>query len=149
LKYNYIIISAGIAWALAQIIKTGLNTFSNKKFSAERLFGSGGMPSSHSSFVAAALTATGRVKGIGDPLFAVMFVVACVVMYDAMNVRYAAGLHAKELNRLNILMKDENSRENPKNRKKLKEYLGHTPIEVLCGVALGIAVAFVTPISVK
>ncbi len=106
--------------------------------------GSGGMPSSHSGMVCAALVATGRVCGVDAPLFGVMFLFACIVMYDAMNVRQAAGLHAKILNDLKRRFADPQKSDRPD--KELKEFLGHTPLEVFCGALLGIALGFVVPV---
>lgn len=148
-NYNYILLSGVVAWACAQIIKTVLNLITTNKFNAERLIGSGGMPSSHSSFVCAATMATGRSVGISSPEFAIIFIVAMVVMYDAMGVRRAAGLHAKEINKMNRLIEensevfDDDISENKS--KELKEYLGHTPFEVLGGALLGIIIALLIP----
>lgn len=152
LEYNYILVSAVLSWTVAQIIKTFLYYFLNKKFRIERLFGAGGMPSSHSSLVCSATIAVLRTCGMGSSEFAVMFLVAMIVMYDAMGVRRAAGLHARELNRMNKLFTNpETALElckikdfDPK-RKELKEYLGHTPFEVLGGALLGILIALIVP----
>ena len=152
LSYNYVLTSAIIAWSAAQIIKTVLHLFKTKKFNIERLFGSGGMPSSHSSLVCSATIAICRKCGEGSPEFALMFILAMIVMYDAMGVRRAAGLHARELNKMHklfvikeIFTADEIQRDNKK--KELKEFLGHTPFEVLGGALLGILVAMIVPIG--
>lgn len=149
--YNYILICALSSWGVAQIIKTVINSVKKGKFCAERLVGSGGMPSSHTALVIAGLVATERVEGVDSPVFAAMFIISAIVIYDAMNVRYAAGLHAKELNRINSLM--EQLPEMLKllggtddDRKKLKEYLGHTPYEVLGGLVLGLIIPWIIPI---
>ena len=143
LVYNYVLISAVISWALAQIIKTTTHIIKFRTFNPERLVGAGGMPSSHSSLVCSALVAVGRK------------IIAAVVMYDAMGVRHAAGLHAIEINKFNkyfsdIFSKDktiEAKEETDKKTKLLKEHLGHTPLEVTAGAILGIAVACIMPVK--
>ena len=157
-KYNYVLISAVISWFAAQIIKTVINLIKTRKFNPERLIGSGGMPSSHSSLVCSATVAMCRQCGEGSPEFALMFILAMIVMYDAMGVRRAAGLHAHAINKMNkyfaikgISFSDEehSNGENKKRKKKeLKEYLGHTPFEVLGGALLGILIALVMPMTV-
>jgi acid phosphatase family membrane protein YuiD len=153
LTYNYILVAAIVSWTVAQILKTIINFLITKQFKAERLVGSGGMPSSHSAFVTAGLVATGRLLGLGDPIFAVMFIIFCVVVYDALNVRYNAGLHANELNKINdMFFKIPEMLAllggTPEDRRRLKEYLGHTPLEVVCGIILGISFSFVLPMEV-
>ena len=98
------------------------------------------MPSSHSATVCGLTTAMGRVCGLDSPMFAIAFVLACIVMYDATGVRRAAGEQAKVLNRLL-----EGQQVDP--QKALKEFLGHTPLEVLAGAVLGIVLAAVLPIG--
>ncbi|MCD7731212.1 MAG: divergent PAP2 family protein [Oscillospiraceae bacterium] len=155
-EYNYVLTAAVVSWFSAQVIKTIINLLKTKKFNAERLIGSGGMPSSHSSLVCSAGVAMFRTCGGGSPEFALMFIVAMIVMYDAMGVRRAAGLHAHELNRMNKIFdikginnRDESKSEDKKKKQKeLKEYLGHTPFEVLGGAILGFAVAFIVPTGV-
>ena len=99
------------------------------------------MPSSHSSFVCALATSVGIKNGFDSSLFAICFVLAVVVMYDAAGVRRAAGFHAVIINKImaGLNIKDE----------KLKELLGHTPIQVGAGAILGIIVAFVGNILLK
>lgn len=139
-NYNYIIICAGVSWAIAQILKAIINYFKSKTFDPERLIGPGGMPSSHSAFVASAATAVWRIHGLKSTQFAISFVIAIVVMYDAMSIRLQAGYHAKEINKINL--------ENNKESKKLKELLGHTPVQVFCGGVLGILIAFLVPMKI-
>lgn len=159
LAYNYVLITAVISWCAAQIIKTVLNFIQTKKFNFERLFGAGGMPSSHSALVCSAAIAMCRQCGVGSPEFALMFIVAMVVMYDAMGVRRSAGLHAREINKINRLFaikgitstSDENGdaeAKKAKKKKELKEFLGHTPLEVLGGALLGILIAMIVPMEI-
>jgi acid phosphatase family membrane protein YuiD len=152
--YNYILVSAVVGWGIAQIIKTTLYLVLNKAFRIERLFGAGGMPSSHSAMVCAAITACGRVEPIGSSIFACMAVFGLITMYDAMSVRRASGLHAQALNRLNKMFdihpeRVQGSRAERRKSKELKEFLGHTPLEVFCGAVLGVIIAFVVPMTIS
>lgn len=148
MKYNGVLLAGVLGWAIAQILKFIFYLIVNKVAKAERLFGSGGMPSSHSAMVCAALAATGRAAGVESPTFAVMFILAAIVMYDAMNVRQAAGQHAKILNDLKRRMTEAGSLADRGKAatKDLKEYLGHTPLEVVCGAILGIGIGFLLPL---
>lgn len=153
LSYNYVLTAAVISWCTAQVIKTLLHFIQTKTFDPERLVGAGGMPSSHSALVCSATIAMCRRCGGDSPEFALMFILALIVMYDAMGVRRSAGLHAREINRINRIFagidKSEDSEEQEKSQKKkeLKEYIGHTPFEVLGGALLGILIAMLTPTS--
>lgn len=149
LDYNYTLATAIVSWCAAQIIKTILFLIVHKSFNVERLVGAGGMPSSHSALVCSATVAISRVEGVGSPIFAVMFIIAVVVMYDAMGVRRAAGQHAKAINKMNEFLLDEVVDEDDEKPdiKKLKEYLGHTPYEVLGGALLGILIALIMPVK--
>jgi acid phosphatase family membrane protein YuiD len=140
---NYILLSAIVSWMLAQIIKTLLTLVQTKKFNAERMFGAGGMPSAHSAMVAALTMGISRQCGFSSPEFALSVAFAAVVIYDAMGVRRAAGEQAKVLNKMvDIYEKNWPDTELSTKDKDLKEYLGHTPMEVLAGVLLGFLVYF-------
>lgn len=136
---NYILWTALLSWAVAQVLKVLVYIVKNRRFSFERVVGAGGMPSSHSATVCGLTAAVGRVCGLNSPLFAIAFILACVVMYDATGVRRAAGEQARVLNQLL-----EGQQTDP--QKALKEFLGHTPLEVVSGAVLGIALAFLIPI---
>lgn len=138
---NEILMAAVIAWAVAQVIKTAIDCYLNRGFNAERLVGSGGMPSSHSSTVCALAASAALVYGLSSFEFAVSFVLASVVMYDATGVRQETGKQAKILNK--ILMENPFEWKPEEFEQKLKEYVGHTPLQVLMGAILGIAIAFV------
>lgn len=140
IKTNYIFMAAGLSWFSAQVIKTFLNFFITKEFNAERLVGAGGMPSAHSACVSALAIATGRQCGCGSPEFAIAFAFACVVIYDAMGVRRAAGEQAKVINQLTDSL-FKNFGETKIVVSQLKELLGHTPVEVLGGIILGVTIA--------
>ena len=101
---NQILVSAVVGWTVAQVLKTLIDCALNKSFNAERLVGSGGMPSSHSATVCALTTAAALEYGAGSFEFAVSFVLAMVVMYDAIGVRRETGKQAKLLN--SILMEN-------------------------------------------
>lgn len=137
---NYILISAICGWSAAQILKTLIHLLVNKKFQAERLVGSGGMPSSHSATVCALATATAFECGVSSPLFAIAVILAIIVMYDARGVRRETGKQAQVLNDLLKAFADM-GRTDLKADEKLKELVGHTPLQVLAGAILGICIA--------
>ena len=147
LSWNFVLVTAICASLLAQLIKVLLNLFIFHRFIAERMWGAGGMPSSHSATVCAMVVATGRYCGVNSAVFAVAAVLSIIVMYDAMGVRYETGEQAKLLNRMFAEWMDQESEALPflKNGKKLKEMVGHTPIEVLTGAVLGILIGFAMP----
>lgn len=145
-EYNYVLLTAVVSWFSAQIIKTIIHLIRYRTFNPERLFGAGGMPSSHSALVCSATLAVSRKIGTNSVEFAVMFILAVVVMYDAMGVRRAAGLHAKEINRINKTIEESANDNKQDDYKELKEYLGHTPFEVLGGALLGILISMIVPV---
>lgn len=142
LARNEILISSVSSWAIAQVIKTVINVIEMKKFDPERLVGAGGMPSSHSATVCSLVMAVGLRYGADTYEFAMAAVFAIIVMYDAINVRQEAGKHAKWINLINATM-DPNIRID----EKFKEYLGHTPLQVIVGAMIGIVVAWVMYIN--
>lgn len=138
---NYMLMAAVASWFTAQVIKTAIDAYFNRGINWERMTGSGGMPSSHSSFVVSIATSAAIQYGVSSSMFAVCFALAGVVMYDAMGVRRETGKQAVLLNKI--------LEDNPFNWKpeefemKLKEYVGHTPLQVLMGAILGVVMAFV------
>lgn len=108
-----------------------------QKFVAERLVGSGGMPSSHSATVCALVTATCYEYGAGSFEFAISLILAIIVMYDAMGVRRETGIQAQVLNDMMKIFEDM-GRSEISPHDKLKEFVGHTPLQVLMGALLGI-----------
>lgn len=130
---------AALSWFLAQIIKIAINFFEYKKLDLKLLVSSGGMPSSHSSFASSLVVTMGLQEGFDSSSFAICFAFAMVVMYDAAGVRRAAGTQAKVLN---IIIENVEAT-GIKIDTKLKELLGHSPIEVLAGALLGVVIAFV------
>ena len=138
---NDILISALAGWGVAQILKTLIHLFFTKKFVVERLVGSGGMPSSHSSTVCALATATCYKFGGGSFEFAIALILAIIVMYDAMGVRRETGIQAHVLNEMMDVISDMGSDMTPQD--KLKEFVGHSPLQVLIGAFLGILIALI------
>lgn len=142
---NKVLITSICSWALAQIIKTIIDLCFNKKVNFERLIGSGGMPSCHSATVTALATSSGLVYGLGSFEFAISCIVAIIVMYDARGVRRETGNQAVLLNKMMEYFK---TLETPQQRieftqEKLKELIGHTPLQVVIGSILGLCVAFI------
>lgn len=139
---NKILIVGIVSWFLAQVFKCISNLILTKKFSIERLFGDGGMPSGHSATVVSVAVATGLYEGFNSAVFAVAMILAIVVMHDAMNVRYQAGKQAELLNAMADVFEKLTGADLP-NEEKLKELLGHTPLQVAAGCLLGIATAII------
>lgn len=137
---NKIFIAAALGWLIAQVLKTIIHLILSKEFVAERLVGSGGMPSSHSSTVCALATATYFEFGTGSFEFAIAAFFAIIVMYDAMGVRRETGIQAKLLNDI-IKIFEEMGRKEISAYDRLKEFVGHTPLQVLMGAMLGILIA--------
>ncbi|MCR5327670.1 MAG: divergent PAP2 family protein [Saccharofermentans sp.] len=137
---NKILIVGIVSWFFAQVFKCISNLILTKKFSIERLFGDGGMPSGHSATVMSVAVATGLYEGFNTAIFAVAMILAIVVMHDAMNVRYQAGKQAELLNAMADMFEKITGADLP-NEEKLKELLGHTPLQVGAGSVLGVAVA--------
>lgn len=135
ITYNVPLWAAIISWAIAQGSKIILTLIIDKRFDATRIVGTGGMPSSHSALVMALAFSIGKYNGFGSPLFAMALIFSFVVMYDAAGIRRAAGKQAEIINML--LIKHE-----VPDMEKLKELLGHTPLEVFVGGLLGITVGF-------
>ena len=133
---NKIIGISILSWAVAQLIKIIIDLYTTKKIDLNLIMSSGGMPSSHSSFVTSLAISTGIIYGFNSVYFSITFCLAIVVMYDAAGVRRAAGKQAATLNnlldRLDIQV-DE----------RLKELLGHSPVEVTAGAILGIVIAVI------
>ena len=137
---NPILLIPGCAWITAQIAKTIINFIVTKKFSFDRLVGDGGMPSGHSATVTALAVMCGLTEGFGSTEFGLAMIFAIVVMHDAMGVRREAGKHAKLLNLLVDSYEKFSKNELPE--VVLKEFVGHTPLQVTTGIILGILCAF-------
>ncbi len=134
---NLILLLSASAWAIAQVLKVVVVLVAEKRFDWKIIWASGGMPSSHSAFVCACAVSVGMLYGFSSPLFAIAAVMAVVVMYDAANVRKAVGEQAKILN---YIMDHWREMKPDLFRKELKEFMGHTPVQVVAGGALGVVV---------
>ncbi len=138
--HNQILLVALLACFMAQILKVAIELVRNGKFNFRYLVTTGGMPSAHSALVGALATAVGMKIGWSSSEFAIACLFAIIVMYDAAGVRQAAGKQARILNQMmdELLQEDHTISE-----ERLKELLGHTPFQVLVGLALGIATSFI------
>ena len=141
LLHNFPLVCAGTGWIVAQIIKVFTGVFKLRKFSIiSLLFGNGGMPSSHSASVTALAISCGFCYGFDSGFFAIALMFAIIVMGDAAGVRRETGEQAKILNRITAdLFKHASPEEINRN---LKELVGHTPLQVVVGSALGLVIPF-------
>ncbi|PIN26379.1 hypothetical protein CDL12_00865 [Handroanthus impetiginosus] len=135
---NYPLISAFLAFAIAQSSKFVASWYKEKRWDLKELVGSGGMPSSHSATVTALAMAVGLQEGFGGSLFAASLVLAFVVMYDATGVRLHAGRQAEVLNQIVCELPAEHPLAESR---PLRELLGHTPPQVVAGATLGLVIA--------
>lgn len=135
---NQIMLCALLSWFIAQVLKIPTCLITEKRLDWKRILGSGGMPSSHTSFVVALTIMVGAVEGFGSALFAVSFTLAAIVMYDATGVRRETGTQAQVINEIlrNVFIDGK-----PISEDNLKELVGHKPIEVAAGFILGVIVA--------
>ncbi|MPZ13745.1 MAG: divergent PAP2 family protein [Chloroflexi bacterium] len=133
---NRILLSSVLAWLVAQVLKLSIELVRTGRVDLRYLVSPGGMPSAHSALVTSLATAVGRESGLASPLFALAAVFASVVMYDAAGVRQAMNIQARILNR----MLDELFTQHAFSERRLRELLGHTPLEVFAGFVLGLAV---------
>ena len=130
-KYIYV---PFLLWFGIQLFKLLYDLVTTKKFNFRRIMGAGGMPSSHSAVVAGLATLVGKYEGVGSSPFAVAFIMAFIVMYDACGVRRAAGKQAALLNKL----VETPGLTGVQVSEKLVEVLGHTPIQVIVGALIGV-----------
>ncbi|MDF1617012.1 divergent PAP2 family protein [Petrocella sp. FN5] len=133
---NRVFLSAMLAWFIAQSIKITWILIKEKRFDVGRLMGSGGMPSAHSASVVATTFSIGRIMGFNSPVFGFAGMMSFIVMYDAANVRMAAGKQAKLINRIIKELGEHKF----SMYKELKELLGHTYLEVFVGALLGMII---------
>ena len=134
---NYIFWTSAAAWLIAQSIKVALGVFTEKRFNFRWFVGSGGMPSSHAAWVASLATSIGITYGFDSALFAITVIFTLTVMFDAQGSRLATGRQAEILNK----MLDDIYWKKKLDEDKLKELIGHTPVEVFAGAFLGIVVS--------
>ena len=131
---------AVLSWCVAQFIKVFISLWLDKRLDWHRIFGMGGMPSSHSAFVFSMLLGVGFQEGVGSTVFALAFALAAVVIYDAMGVRRETGRQGAVLNRILTALLVEGK---PITEEQLKELVGHTPLEVLGGLIVGTVIALI------
>ena len=143
LLYNKLIINGFLAWFCSQILKTITNAVINKRIDLLRMVGDGGMPSSHSATVTAVATTCAITYGLSSFQFGVTVILAFIVMHDAMGVRQETGKHSKILNQMIEFI--ESMEKDLTFEEKMKEFVGHTPMQVIVGAVLGIFIALVLP----
>lgn len=136
---NQILRISLLAWFIAQALKVVHTLITERRINFRRFVGAGGMPSSHSAFVTSLATSIGQQEGWGASITALAWVFALIVMYDAAGVRRAAGRQAEILNRI----VDDLYHQGRVREDRLKELLGHTPVEVVAGALLGVMVGLV------
>lgn len=126
-----------VAWAVAQALKVVTHYVNTHQLDMRQLTTSGGMPSSHATLVVSLSTAIAIKQGVNSPFFAISAIFAAIVMYDAAGVRRAAGRQAQVLNRI----LDDILHQHGLQEERLRELIGHTPVQVLVGALLGLTIA--------
>jgi len=135
--HNFVLIAALVAWGIAQALKVPIEYLQTRRMNWALLIQAGGMPSSHSALIVAITHGIGLTVGFNTPLFALAFAISMIVIYDATGIRRQAGKHAELIN----AMINDLAAGNPLKQEQLREVLGHTPLEALGGIALGLIVA--------
>lgn len=138
---NPYILTSISSWAVAQVLKVIINAYINKELNWERLFGDGGMPSGHSATVSSLALFTGLRCGFDGPLFALAAMFAIVVCHDATGVRQETGKQAVVINEM--IQHFSALAERKFTHMELKEFVGHTPLQVLAGISIGICNALI------
>jgi len=136
---SHIFLTTFFAWFLAQTIKVLIGVVREKRFNFRWFVGTGGMPSSHAATVSALATAVGLELGFSSPFFAMAFFFAFIIMFDAQGVRRQSGQQAEVLNKI---IEDIYLQKGVK-QERLMKLLGHTPVQVFIGAALGVTVALI------
>ena len=134
LLHNTVLVAAVMGWFIAQLLKTIIHLILTKKLVMERMVGSGGMPSSHA--------ATGLEYGADSFAFAIAIILAIIVMHDARGVRWETGVQARILNEMMDVFRSMGTKMTAE--EKLKEFVGHTPLQVIVGAVLGILIGAAT-----
>ena len=133
MNYYVYLLTPFLAWLIAGCLKFLINSMKAKKL-AFGLIGYGGLPSNHSAIVSSMVTLIALKEGIDTPAFGVALTLAFIVMLDANSLRRAVGKHAVEINKL--------AKDDPEYQ-LLRERMGHTKIEILAGISVGLLVAFI------
>ena len=139
---NPILLAGAVAWLVSQLSKAIIHLIITKRFQWDRLFGDGGMPSSHSATVTAVAVMTGLRCGWDSPIFAIAAILAVIVMHDAMGVRQETGKQAKVINSM-VEIINSFGRGELTPEETLKEFVGHTRRQVVVGAVLGGVIALV------
>ena len=134
---NHVLLTGLAGWILAQALKIPIDLFQSRRWNWALFLAAGGMPSSHSALVTSTAAAVGLNYGFDSPLFGVAVAVAMIVVYDATGIRRQAGMQAQKIN----ILVEELLKGHPISQEHLREVLGHTPLEALGGVLLGLVVA--------
>ena len=134
---NHVLLTGLAGWILAQALKIPIDLFQSHHWNWALFIAAGGMPSSHSALVTSTAAAVGLHYGFDSPLFGVAVAVAMIVVYDATGIRRQAGMQAQKIN----ILVEELLQGHPISQEHLREVLGHTPLEALGGVLLGLVVA--------
>ncbi len=142
--HNQVLLVALVACLIAQTLKLVIEFGKHHKLNLRVLVETGGMPSAHSALVAALATGVGQTIGWASPEFAIAVIFAVIVMYDAAGVRQAAGKQARILNQIIDEFFEE---DHQFNEDRLKELLGHTPVQVIAGSILGIVISWIAEIA--
>jgi len=131
------------AWVVAQVIKVSIGVIREKRFDFRWFVGTGGMPSSHAAGASCLATAVGLKYGFDGVYFALAASFAIVVMFDAQGVRRATGRQARILNKIT----EDIYWQGKINENRLRELVGHTPVEVIVGFLLGVTIGFLSPLQ--
>jgi hypothetical protein len=134
---NHVLLTGLAGWLLAQLLKIPIGFLRTHHWNWALFFGAGGMPSSHSARVTSTAAAVGLYYGFNNPVFGVATAIAMIVVYDATGIRRQAGMQAQKIN----ILVEELLKGHPISEEHLREVLGHTPVEAMGGVLLGLAVA--------
>ncbi len=134
---NHVLLTGLAGWILAQMLKIPINFLQSHQWNWALFFGAGGMPSSHSALVTSTAMAVGLYYGFNNPIFGVATAITMIVVYDAAGIRRQAGMQAQKIN----ILVEELLKGHPISEEHLREVLGHTPLEALGGVLLGLVVA--------
>lgn len=137
---NEILVCAFISWTIAQGLKVLIHWLIKRELNWRRMFGMGGMPSSHTAFFISVAMMVALREGMNSTSFALAFSVASVVIYDAMGVRYQTGKQSKVINQIlrEMLLEGKKLTE-----EKMQELVGHTPLEVMFGAIIGLTVPII------
>ncbi len=136
---NKVLIAVMISWLLAQVLKIPTEYLRSRRWLWAMIFAAGGMPSSHTALMVSGTLAVGLYHGFDNPIFGVAVAITMIIAHDAAGVRRQAGKHAERIN----LLFEELLNGHIWNEDELKEVIGHTPLEVIGGIILGLLVTII------